>query len=112
MLVLFVQVLLCFLTLCAPHGAMSCLFDCSLFMRVYPVLLFVALRQEHVQVMTITIPEGWSRPRAFYEANKIDFHLCGIMFWFMGGRVSAKILLRTTVVRLIATDNTSCACAL
>ena len=42
--------------------------------------------------MPLTVPEGWSKPRAFYDANKIDFHLCGIMFWFMGGRVSDCIV--------------------
>lgn len=47
-------------------------------------------------MMPLTIPEGWSKPRAFYDANKIDFHLCGIMFWFMGGRVSGVYAVHTT----------------
>ena len=53
-----------------------------------PPFLATFCHQERIQVMPLTIPEGWSKPRAFYDANKIDFHLCGIMFWFMGGRVS------------------------
>lgn len=47
-----------------------------------------SLSQEVIQVTPVKLPEGWSKPKAFYEANKIDFHLCSIMFWFMGGRVS------------------------
>ncbi|CAN0001068.1 unnamed protein product [Laminaria digitata] len=54
-------------------------------------------REELIQVMPLTIPEGWSKPRAFYDANKIDFHLCGIMFWFMGGRIAATAFLREFV---------------
>lgn len=34
------------------------------------------------------IPEGLSKPSAFYKEHKVDFHLGGMMFWFMGGRVS------------------------
>lgn len=50
-----------------------------------------SLSQEVIQVTPIKLPEGWSKPKAFYEANKIDFYLCSIMFWFMGGRVIKAI---------------------
>lgn len=45
-------------------------------------------------------PEGWSQPKAFYETNKIDVHLCAIMFWLVGGRVSAEIRLSRTLLQL------------
>ncbi|CAN0166954.1 unnamed protein product [Ectocarpus sp. 4 AP-2014] len=60
-----------------------------------------APHEEVVQVTPIKLPEGWSKPKAFYEANKIDFHLCSIMFWFMGGRMAATAFLRQFA------DNTS-----
>lgn len=41
-------------------------------------------------VLAAGIPEGWSNPVSFYEIHKIEFLLGGMMFWFMGGRVSAE----------------------
>eukprot|EP00752_Nemacystus_decipiens_P010276 g9158.t1 len=53
-----------------------------------------APQEELIQIPPWKAPEGWSRPKACYEANKIDVHLCAIMFWFMGGRVTATAFLR------------------
>ncbi|CAM9594628.1 unnamed protein product [Pylaiella littoralis] len=60
-----------------------------------------APREEYIQISQLKVPEGLSKPKAFYEANKIDFYLGGIMFWFMGGRISATAFLRQYA------DNTS-----
>ncbi len=46
--------------------------------------------QEQIQILQVKLPDGWSQPKRFYESNKIDVHLCGIMFWCMGGRVSRE----------------------
>ncbi|CAM9981270.1 unnamed protein product, partial [Hapterophycus canaliculatus] len=49
---------------------------------------------EQIQIFQLKLPDGWLQPKAFYEANKIDFNLCGLMFWFMGGRMAATAFLR------------------
>lgn len=62
--------------------------------------LLLSLLQELIQIPPLKVPEGWSQPKACYETNKIDVHLCAIMFWFMGGRVSTKFRLLAFVAQL------------
>lgn len=61
-------------------------------------------RQDHPEVLPVHIPAGVLRPMRFYEDHKIDIHLAGMMFWLMGGRVSAMRVCSTVDARSCFND--------